>query len=317
MRAGIKNTATLGGEVQYSIVTDFYDTDNNHYDNAVLLDTNLFDGISPRNWSKALQDHIESRVKESTFIMPVMDENGNWQDLEFAKISDRIPTKSGNSKSALSELYWTSDNISKLSAVHIDEIISVSDASVPYHTVQNALHNHDWLDENGFLHRNANVINAKTGSIYQIAIDIAKADDGRMIAFALNGKTRKIGNVNVNSLSLRKEVQLQNTNLSINNNKSNAAESQAQNSAAMPASSLDTDAAYLSVAEKYRDGTATEAETEQLRQAVEAAAKKTGYSQKAFHGTLYGGFTVFNPNTTVLDRVSSAACCRPQAPFVL
>lgn len=41
-------------------------------------------------------------------------------------------------------------------------------------------------------------------------------------------------------------------------------ESQAQNSAAMPASALETDEAYFSVAEKYRDGTATEAETEQL-----------------------------------------------------
>ncbi len=54
------------------------------------------------------------------------------------------------------------------------------------------------------------------------------------------------------------------------------------------------DADYLSVAEKYRDGTATEEETEQLRQAVEAAAKKAGYTNRMFHGSKSGGgFTVF------------------------
>ena len=35
-----------------------------------------------------------------------------------------------------------------------------------------------------------------------------------------------------------------------------------------------SDAEYLSIAEKYRDGTATEAETEQLRKMVDEAAEK-------------------------------------------
>lgn len=71
------------------------------------------------------------------------------------------------------------------------------------------------------------------------------------------------------------------------------AESQEQNSAVLPAPALDTDEAYLAVAEKYRDGTATEAETEQLRQAVEQAAKKAGYTRRLFHGAKSGGgFTV-------------------------
>jgi len=37
--------------------------------------------------------------------------------------------------------------------------------------------------------------------------------------------------------------------------------------------SIDDGAEYLSIAEKYRDGTATEEETEQLRQMVDEAAK--------------------------------------------
>lgn len=56
--------------------------------------------------------------------------------------------------------------------------------------------------------------------------------------------------------------------------------------------SLDTD--YIRLAEKYKSGTATEAETQQLQQAVEQAAKDAGYSDKMYHGSRKGGgFTVF------------------------
>lgn len=59
-------------------------------------------------------------------------------------------------------------------------------------------------------------------------------------------------------------------------------------------SAADTDGEYLSLAEKYRDGTATEEETELLRQAVEAAAKKAGYdSPTLYHGTSSFGFKEF------------------------
>ncbi len=53
------------------------------------------------------------------------------------------------------------------------------------------------------------------------------------------------------------------------------------------------DATYISLAEKYRDGTATVEETEQLQKMVDEAAKAAGYSVRAYHGTQSGGFTEF------------------------
>lgn len=72
-----KNKTAEDGVVKYSIIEDFDDENGNHYDNAVLLDTNIFDGISPRDWSKALQAHIENRVKNSTFITVITPDSKN------------------------------------------------------------------------------------------------------------------------------------------------------------------------------------------------------------------------------------------------
>jgi hypothetical protein len=47
----------------------------------------------------------------------------------------------------------------------------------------------------------------------------------------------------------------------------------------------DSDTEYLSLAEKYRDGTATEDEKAELEKRVEEAARKAGYTIKAYHGT--------------------------------
>lgn len=54
-----------------------------------------------------------------------------------------------------------------------------------------------------------------------------------------------------------------------------------------------TDAEYLSLAEKYRDGTATEEEKAELEKRVEEAAREAGYTIKAYHGT-NNNFTVFD-----------------------
>lgn len=70
------------------------------------------------------------------------------------------------------------------------------------------------MDENGWLHRTAYVINAKNGAIFQLTVDIAKARDGRHILYATNGKINGVGNVNVNSLKTRGSWQNSN---SINN----------------------------------------------------------------------------------------------------
>lgn len=209
------NTATQAGDgVRYSITEQFTDKDGNTYDSAVLLDTDIFDGVSPKNWGSVLKEHLKNRIADSPLIMPVVDENGNTQNLEFAKPEERASKNGGNSHPVLGELYSTKDNISKLATIHVDEVVEVSSEDSPYHTAPDG---HGWLDENGWLHRTAYVINSKNGNIHQITMDIAKARDGRVILYALNGKTKKVGNAEVNSLKIRGSSQNPNSEISVPN----------------------------------------------------------------------------------------------------
>lgn len=197
-RANVKGKADA--KTQHSLVEAFTDSNGNSYDNAVLLDTDFFDGISPRNWGEKLQEKVNERAENDPFILPIVDESGNTTLLEFAKTTDRVTKDGASNHKVLDKLSSSSDNISKLAVIHIDEIVSVSEENSPYYTNEN---NHQWLDKNGWLHRNANVINQKNGNIYNLTVDIAKAADGRTILYATNGKIKKVGNVQVNSLKIK------------------------------------------------------------------------------------------------------------------
>ncbi len=200
---------TVKSDIKYSITEAFDDNNGNHYDNAVLLDTDFFDGIHPRNWGAKLRDEINKRSSANPLILPITDENGETTILEFAKPTDRVKKEGGANHKVNDELSSTSDNISKLAVVHIDEIVSVSEESNPYYTNEN---NHQWLDKNGWLHRNANVINSKNGNIYNLTVDIAKTADGRTVLYATNGKIKRVGNVDVNSLKIKGSRQNSNSN---------------------------------------------------------------------------------------------------------
>jgi len=148
----------LQKDTKYSLTEAFTDSNGNHFKNAVLLDTNFFDGTPPRKWGEKLRAMVKGRASEDPFILPITDENGNTVLLQFAKPTDRVKKDGGANHKVLDELSSTSDNISKLAVVHIDEIVSVSEENSPYYTNENK---HQWLDKNGWLHRNANVINKK------------------------------------------------------------------------------------------------------------------------------------------------------------
>lgn len=193
------NTADEGG-VRYSITQPFTDSDGNNYENAVLLDTEFFDGMSPRNWGSKLKDLVYNRSKNNPIILPITDEKGNTQQLQFAKPNERVVKNEKSNHKVIDKLSSGSDNISKLAVVHIDEIVEISEENNPYYTNE---HNHQWLDANGWLHRNANVINTKNGNIYNLTVDIAKTADGRTVLYATNGKIKKVGNVHLNSLKIR------------------------------------------------------------------------------------------------------------------
>ncbi len=256
-----------------SIVEPFTDNEGNYYNNAVLLDTQFFNGTSPRNWGRELKKYLVGRSKNNPFILPVIDENGNVQQLQFAKIKDRV-TKNGKSNhKVLDELSRTSDNISKLSVIHIDEIIEVSEENNPYFTTE---HKHQWLDEKGWLHRTAYVINATNGNVHQVVMDIAKAKDGRIILFAVKGKTKKVGNVQVNSLKIKGSGQNSNFAPSLTQNSNGVNSNSMQPTSRNSKSIKITDSEYLSAVEN--------GDMETAQKLVDEAAAKAGYKIKAYHG---------------------------------
>lgn len=186
--------------VSNSITEPFVDNNGTRFENAVLLDTDFFDGMSPRNWGKKLRQYVFNRSQNKPFILPVLDESSNVQILQFAKKNDRVRKNGSNTHLVLNELVNTTDNLSKLAVIHINEIIAVSEESNPYYSNDNS---HGWMDKNGWLHRTANIINIKNGNIYEITIDIPKTNDGRALLYATKGKIKKVGQTDVKSLKIK------------------------------------------------------------------------------------------------------------------
>ena len=204
-----------------------------------MLDTTFFDGLNPRNWGQKLKTFVEYRAKTDPFILPVLDENGNVQQLQFANPKDRVTKNGSTNHNVLDKLSSSSDNVSKIAVVHIDEVIEVSEQNNPYYSSNN---DHQWLDQNGWLHRTANVINAKNGNVYALTLDIAKAKDGRHILYATNGKIKKVGNVQVNSLKIRGSGQNSNFKYSLSEIDQNVNAEYSVKSNAQFADDFDTDA---------------------------------------------------------------------------
>ncbi len=155
------------------------------YDKVVVLDTNIFKGIPPRNWGKTFRNFISKHLIGKKFL--TFDENGKEEIIEFAKPNERV-TKNGanNSHKVIDKLSRKSDRNSKLVIVHSDEVINISEKQN-----ENAEHSHQWLDENGWEFRNAFVMD-KYGKIYSVTLNIAKSKDGRNILYDIN-KINEVG----------------------------------------------------------------------------------------------------------------------------
>ena len=174
------------GDVKYSIKENVKNKVSGEiYDKVVVLDTNIFKGIPPRNWSKTFRNFISKHLIGKKFL--TFDENGKEEIIEFAKPNERV-TKNGanNSHKVIDKLSRKSDRNSKLVIVHSDEVINISEKQN-----ENAEHSHQWLDENGWEFRNAFVMD-KYGKIYSVTLNIAKSKDGRNILYDIN-KINEVG----------------------------------------------------------------------------------------------------------------------------
>ena len=116
----------------------------------------------------------------------IYDENGNSEQIFFAKEKERV-TKDGakNSHKVIDKLARTRGNTNMLSVVHIDELLQTATDSGSIDE-----NSHQWLDKNGWKFKKA-YVQDKSGNIYETILNIAKAQDGRSILYALSN-TKKI-----------------------------------------------------------------------------------------------------------------------------
>ena len=171
------------GKAQNSIRRDIVDVNGTEYDSVVELDREVSDSVlsSPKRMMNWIKDNLVG------FRLPVLDENGNTEIIEFAgekevTYKDRGEGKGASRNPVLGELAYTKGDIRKRVVVNLLETINESVDNPRGYSSNNE---HGWLDENGWISRKTYVL-ASDGKIYEAFLRIAKARDGRKILYGVN-----------------------------------------------------------------------------------------------------------------------------------
>ena len=207
-RAAVKGN-DIKNKIAYSIKDTVVSDEGTEFHNVVYLDTNIFNGVKPRNWGNVLIRFIKNNLIGKQIL--TKDEKGKTKVIEFAKTNERV-TKEGakNSHKVIDKLARKKDNISKLAVAHSVELIEVSEFNE-----SNSDNNHQWLDENGWEYREAYLIDIK-GNIFSATLNIAKTRDNRNILYDIN-KINNIGHGVVPSNANGKRGSLINPNVATDN----------------------------------------------------------------------------------------------------
>ena len=154
------------------------------YGPGVVLDTNIFDGVKPRNWGAILSGFVYKNLAGAE--LTVFDEAGDPETIYLAKENERVRKNGGgNSHKVLDKLArYRGDNVAALATVHLSELLETS----RYENTTDE-HSHQWMDENGWEYRRA-YMEDLDGSIYEATLNIANGRD-RRILYAINN-VRKI-----------------------------------------------------------------------------------------------------------------------------
>lgn len=153
--------------------------ENGTYGKGVMLDTNLFDGIRPRDWGKTLGQYVYNNM--AGMELTAYDAAGKPETIYLARTNDRVQKDGAkNSHKVIDKLARsTGDNIRSLAVVHLDEALTTS-------RYENSTdeHNHQWMDENGWEYRKT-YLQDRSGNIYEATLNIADGRD-RKILYDIN-----------------------------------------------------------------------------------------------------------------------------------
>lgn len=154
------------------------------YGLGVVLDTKLFDGVSPRNWGKVLGKFVYENLAGTE--LRTFDEFGNEQTVYLARENERV-RKDGakNNHKVIDKLArYTGDNARAIAVVQLSELLKTS----RYENTTDE-HTHQWMDSRGWEYRKT-YIQDMEGNIYSAKLNIARGND-RNILYDINN-VRKI-----------------------------------------------------------------------------------------------------------------------------
>lgn len=145
------------------------------YGEGVLLDTDLFDGIHPRNRGKKLREFVYNNLAGSELTM--YDEDGNPETVYIASEKDRVQKLGAkNNHRVIDKLARNGgDNIRSLATVHLSEALLASQ-----NETSTDEHSHQWMDENGWRYRTV-YLQDMSGNIYIATLNIADGKNGRIL----------------------------------------------------------------------------------------------------------------------------------------
>lgn len=174
----VDEVKSRGPPEKFSVLEEV-EGENGTYGKGVMLDTNLFDGIRPRDWGKVLSRYVYNNMADME--LTAYDAAGRPETVYLARTNDRVQ-KDGtkNSRKVIDKLARsTGDNIRSLAVVHLDEALTTS-------RYENSTdeHNHQWMDENGWEYRKT-YLQDRSGNIYEATLNIADGRD-RKILYDIN-----------------------------------------------------------------------------------------------------------------------------------
>ncbi|MBP3412410.1 MAG: hypothetical protein J6K89_04055 [Oscillospiraceae bacterium] len=244
------------------------------YENCVVLDTDLFNNTKPRYWKSKLGDFVYNNLAGQRLTM--FDENGNAETVEVARTDDRVKKSGAKNKHRVIDKIarYYGDNIKALATVHLSELLTVSDRES-----RSDEKNHQWMDENGWIYRHVFIVN-RDGVIYDALLNIADGRDRRII-YEIN---------NIRAIDKRKGTAHGVVPSTENGRGSHIKSSSSEKNIQQKEESVKQN---FSVDDEAYLGAVEDGDMETAQRMVDEAAKKAGFSVRAYHGTPNGTFHEF------------------------
>ena len=174
----LRTEAKAVDNAKFSISEHIIGASGKDYGKGVILDTDKFEGKSPRKWHDEVKEHVYEALagKEITLY-----NDGIPETVYFAEKEDRAK-KGDNNNKILDKLAYNrkNDNARNLSVIHIEELAETSER-----IAHNDDNSHGWMDTQGWDIRTTFAQNI-FGDVFEITLSVAR-NENKNILYDISG----------------------------------------------------------------------------------------------------------------------------------